>query len=118
MARFDNIEKDEREAKLPVWAQNQLITMRRRVRNAEVTAAAARLATAPDESDAVLDPYGENIGLGKDPKVQFRLNGLDHEWIGVKLVHVRGRDLLEIQACRSVLVNHNSGNCFTIDLQR
>lgn len=73
---------DDREVKLPRWARDLLDTARRRVRDAEGLAEAARLNTAPDNSPIVLDhrgPHGESqpIGLGPRPWVRCVLSRYD-----------------------------------------
>jgi hypothetical protein len=79
---------DDREGKLPAWARQLLATMRRRVAEAEALAAAAQLATAPDESDALLDRYGRTVGLGHNPQVDFRVtfpgHGRENGWISIR----------------------------------
>lgn len=79
---------DEREPKLPAWARELLATMRRRVYEAEAIADAAQLATAPSESDAVLDRYGRTVGLGERAQVDFRVafpgHKRDQGWISIR----------------------------------
>lgn len=63
---------DPREEKLPVWAKELLKLARRRTRDAEATAEAARLDTDPGGCDLLLDRYGarsEPIGLGDRARV-------------------------------------------------
>jgi hypothetical protein len=74
MAYVDPMKPDPREAKLPLWAKTMLGDLRRRTMNAEKDRDDARLATKPDESDAIMDPYDAiPIGLGSKPKVTFIL---------------------------------------------
>jgi hypothetical protein len=68
------IDPDPREEKLPRWARDLLDNMRRRVERAETTAEATRLATKPDETDTVINRYGdEPVGLPPGCSVEFRL---------------------------------------------
>src|SRR5690349_8692354 len=80
--------RDDREPKLPAWARGLLDTMRRRVAEAEAVAAAAQLATAPDESDALLDRFGRTVGLGRNPQVDFRVafpgHGRETGWVSIR----------------------------------
>lgn len=64
---------DPREERLPKWARDLLATERRERKNAEELAAAQRLASPLDESDALLDRYGNTVGLGRDPQVSYRV---------------------------------------------
>lgn len=72
---LDPMKPDSREGSLPKWAQQMLGDLRRRTMNAEKDRDDARLATRPDESDAIMDPYDAiPIGLGSKPKVTFVLS--------------------------------------------
>lgn len=66
---MSTLDPDPREEKLPRWAQVLLCELRREVASAKATAQAARLATDPEGSDMVLDPYKNRIGLGKSPLI-------------------------------------------------
>ncbi len=81
------IEVDEREQRLPKWAQEKLTDARRRVRDANELAQAARLATKPDETDTLIDPWGDSIGLPKGERVRFLLADDDNlrEWVDVRV---------------------------------
>ena len=81
------IPKDDREGRLPKWAQTHIDRLRRQVANAQATATAAQLATAPAESHAILNPYADApIGLGKHPLVHFTVpyGKNDRGYIGVR----------------------------------
>jgi hypothetical protein len=77
----DPMAVDEREAKLPAWAQGKLDALRRRTRAAERASQEAALATDPDGSDAYIERFGSlgipgaapNIGLGKDVRITWRI---------------------------------------------
>lgn len=69
---------DTREARLPVWARRELEHLRQRLREAESSAREARLATGPEDSDVILDPYDTTpIRLGKGTRIRFLLSGGD-----------------------------------------
>ncbi len=59
--------KDPREDRLPVWAQTKLEALRRVTQGSLTNLNRYLLETAPEESDAVLDPYG-NMHLGTGPR--------------------------------------------------
>jgi hypothetical protein len=87
-------EVDEREQRLPKWAQKELESLRRQVRNAERAAEEARLATSPDESDTIIDRYTEGpIGLGKGARVRFLPEGHEGDgWHHHNYLEVRVED--------------------------
>lgn len=77
--------RDPREEKLPRWAQQELDRLRRKVADAERLAEEARLATKPEESDAILYPYDEvPVGLGR-ALVRFLLGG--DAYVDARVVH-------------------------------
>jgi hypothetical protein len=71
---------DPREAKLPVWAQDIIRSLRRQLAQADRLAETARLNTDPDTSTAVVDvpiyghgsDVGRTVGLGVRPNIGFR----------------------------------------------
>jgi hypothetical protein len=68
-----NEDQDERESRLPRWAQETIRNLRRERDDARKRAEEARLATRPADSDALLDYYDDiPIGLGRRP-VYFQL---------------------------------------------
>lgn len=71
---------DPREVKLPRWAQDKLDDMRRLTTESREALAATRLASKPEESEAVLNPHGniklgiqDGQGLGKHVLISFKL---------------------------------------------
>ena len=67
--------KDEREARLPVWAQTKMDQMRRIMAEQVALTEKMRMATNPDESTVLIHKYGESpIGLG-DETIEFRTKG-------------------------------------------
>lgn len=64
----------EQEARLPVFARRAIAELRYDLTRAQNAAEAARLATDPEQSLAVIERFGDHdpIGLG-DPLVTFRL---------------------------------------------
>jgi hypothetical protein len=69
------IAPDEREAKLPQWAQHKLATLRRAVAEADSRAEQARMATNPAESDMLIAPFDDiPVGLGRDVEVRAVLD--------------------------------------------
>jgi hypothetical protein len=71
---------DEREARLPRWARDELHRLRMRLKAAEREAKEARLATNPAESLVLIPRFnrGDDIGLG-DETVRFRRR-VDGPW--------------------------------------
>lgn len=118
MSKIDKIDViDDRENKLPVWAREKLADARRRVKDAERQATEARLATAPDESRAVMYRYAEvPVGLGANPTVRFTLKpgGWDHSFRYVDVrINERG-DGVEIMGGRSITVQPQTSNVVQI----
>jgi hypothetical protein len=68
---------DQREPKLPVWAQDTINDLRREYARERERAQAARLATDPDKSTTVIEAYSDRgpIGLG-NAVVRFKLGDL------------------------------------------
>lgn len=86
MTYTPSIEPDPREEKLPRWARELLDNMRMRVARAEADAAAAILATRPDESDTLLYRYGSpDVGLGNEVTVQFKLSDQHRAYIQCRI---------------------------------
>jgi hypothetical protein len=85
---------DPREAKLPVWAQDIINSLRRLAAEADRLAETARLNTDPDTSTAVVDvpiyghgsDVGRTVGLGVRPNIGFRAGTGPH---GNKVIHAR-----------------------------
>jgi len=61
------MEEDARESKLPVWAQQKLRALRAVVAEQKSDLEAMLLASKPEESEALLNPYG-NMSLGTGPQ--------------------------------------------------
>lgn len=84
---------DPREARLPAWARELLAAYRREAERAVRANEEARLATAPEESDAVLAPYSEPpIGLGRNALVRFLLSPEEEDptdYVDVRVVRER-----------------------------
>ncbi|WP_367135863.1 hypothetical protein [Saccharothrix sp. HUAS TT1] len=108
------IKADPREEKLPRWARNKMEGLRRAVSLAALDVVAAdqradeaRLATRPEDSDAVLDPYAEiPIGLGTGRRVRFRPNAPDDGYIDVWVEHGE----VQVMAHRRMAVLPQSSN--------
>ncbi len=81
------IDVDEREERLPKWAKEKLADARRRVQNANELAQEARLATKPDDTDTLVNPWGKSIGLPKGERVRFLLSKDDNlrDWVDVRV---------------------------------
>ncbi|MET0904316.1 MAG: hypothetical protein ABWZ52_13840 [Acidimicrobiales bacterium] len=82
---------DEREAKLPAWARQKLDQMRELTLGARRELEIALLASKPEESEAVINPYGNielglgALGLGRRVMVRWRLDDPDgHAGIDVR----------------------------------
>lgn len=110
----------ERETKLPVWAQDVLIGLRRELAEARATAERALLQTDPEGSDAVIrrwTPRGSgDIGLGKDIVVAFKLGGDWNDTIDVRLERESG--LLVVHGDRSLMVRPQASNSIIMGLSR
>lgn len=107
---------DEREAKLPVWAQELVKDLRRIATNATRERDEARLATNPYSSDAILQPYAEvPIGLGAEPNVRFKL--ALKEYVDVRLMDSPMR-VLYVAGSDQIAIRPRSGNTATIEVSR
>ncbi len=93
---------DDRETRLPKWAQEKLADARRRVESAERSANKARLATNPADTNTVIDPYADiPIGLPKNANVRFLLGDeRRRSYVDVRVdgdaVHVMGGGMLAV----------------------
>ena len=92
-----------REERLPVWARDLLWEMRATMQSMKRDLDAALFASAPDDSDAVLNPFGNMRsgtgpqGLGEDPEVRFLLRGRDEKgWAHIDLRVTRDKRFLKI----------------------
>lgn len=110
---------DEREARLPKWAQDELATLRRRLSEAEASAEEALLATSPETSLAVVNPWDKiPIGLGSSPYLRVRFfvgpepsQDLDYIDVGLR----NGR--LELMGQRPFSVLPGSSNRVEVELR-
>lgn len=109
---------DDRESRLPRWAQGRIAELERRLQAAEAAADAARLATAPAESDTLIDPHEPvPIGLGTGPRVRFLPAGPGdtlRRWVDVRVdpfgyVEVMGGDVFAIEPQSSNLIRIRVG---------
>lgn len=106
---------DPREEKLPMWARTLLNEQRRVVRECWSYANRTVLATHPDESTAVLHPYGEPtlglppVGLGAHAQVRFRLPSREDYRAPYVDVRVWG-DHLELRSGDRLAMRPISGN--------
>jgi hypothetical protein len=112
-----NLVPDLREPRLPKWAQDALANMRRRVKEAEDAARAARLGTIPSESDMVLDRHSEvPIGLGRNPTVRVVLSrDRSHEvedYLDVRLNH--DRSAVEIMGSSTLRIRPQVTNVISV----
>jgi hypothetical protein len=65
--------QDDREPKLPAWAQMLIVTLRRQAAEARSVAHRAVLDRNPDTSRVLLDPFGQSpIGLDSDSDRPWR----------------------------------------------
>lgn len=106
---------------MPVWAQRQLDQLRRDLNDAEARAEEARLATSPEQSDTVVQPYGIRgpIGLGIGPRIRFTPQPIDpripdwRAWIDAR---VTDKGEVEFMAASMVQIRPHSGNVFTVEV--
>ena len=104
---------DEREAKLPKWAQEMLQDARRRTERAERERDEARHGTAPEESRAVRHQYDDiPLGLGKLPNVRFTLQpgAYDHSYRYVDVRVNESGSRVEVMGGRSIFIEPVSSN--------
>jgi len=108
-------EPDPREEKLPAWARQLIGTERRLRRDAQRHAERAALATAPEQSGAILDRFSDlPIGLGEHPQVSFRMAFPGYskpmQFIDVRMSE-RG---LYLNAADEIVVRQSSINALTV----
>jgi hypothetical protein len=103
---------DQREAKLPNWAQDIINDLRRKLEHARTLAETTRLATDPDQSNTVIESYNTpTVGLGVSPNITFRLDANRSARVRVQneRLHVMAID-------GSVRVHPESSNTFTVSV--
>lgn len=117
-------EVDPREEALPRWVQAKLADARRQVAEAWETAEAMTLATDPEGSDTIVRRMvgvrrGGEIGLGKRPTVQFRVNPPDGRdridtYDYVEAVLMENGDGLTIRGGTCLVIETISSNHFSV----
>jgi hypothetical protein len=116
----DPREPQDRETRLPVWAQDVLADLRRKLADAEAARDAALLATDPAGSDAVLNPYADlPIGLGRETLVRFPLDRDD--WLDVrragKSMHEPWPHRLQVMGSHPLIIRSSSSNVITVAVE-
>lgn len=112
---------DPREARLPKWAQAELSTLRRRLRDAE-----RHIRDLTGDIDAT-DTYVDSMRCGEDrdyplppgSKVAYRLHDRAHSgYVRVYLYHDRWAGTqLHIQGDRSLIIKPSASNTFYVEMQ-
>lgn len=116
------ITEDPRFARLPKWAQTEAEHLERRVREAEKLAERARLATAPGESDTLLDKYDDKpIGLGTGTQVRFILREGKQDWrsyidVRVERDQTTGARRLRLHGAEGLVLHPYISNVLHVDL--
>lgn len=64
---------DGREGNLPRWAQNRIAGLEKLAKGQQLDLEETLLATRPDESRVVLNPYDNTIGLGDRAMIRFKV---------------------------------------------
>lgn len=110
-------EADPREDRLPVWAARRIKELRRLLVEAEADRDAARLATNPDTSTAILDPYAPiPIGLS-DGHVRFILGDRHRNcWVDARVVIDRDDRYLQIVAGSGLALEPRASNVIHVRL--
>lgn len=77
------LEQDTREGKLPVWAQELIVRLRRQAAEARTLARAAQFDSDPGGAAAVIDPLGLALGVPAEAReIGFRapiIGGRPHD---------------------------------------
>lgn len=107
------IAPDPREERLPKWAQADMRALRRMVEHAERVAEEARLATKPDETHVVINPYQDTIGLPERESVRFFIEA-PHRWIDVQW---RG-EYVEIMGSSALTLTGQASNVMRASVAR
>lgn len=118
------IPADEREARLPKWAQDQMNSLRRRIQDAEEALEHDRLASKPEDSDMLLRPHDETpLGLGSGHDAHVRAV-IDHDrphdqYVDVRVVRGRGSDdYVELMGGSTLALEMQSSNVVKVRVQR
>jgi hypothetical protein len=101
---------DEREAKLPAWARQEIQTLRNIVSNLHKQVQAVKGEHA-----------GSNVQLidttGRTPLPKGSMVKFDSHWGGVT-VHHDSKGLVRIQGDNTLLVRLEAGNALTVELEK
>lgn len=113
--------REEREARLPLWARRELEVLRRNLARAEaaVEELGKELGAVVEESDTVAEmSYGQEWGLGKGSRVNFYLEAPDARGFrrGVT-VRVEGTRI-HINGYEALVIYPNVSNDMTIGFRR
>lgn len=107
--------RDSREDRLPKWAQAALATSRRLVADAEQRATEARLATGPQDSDTLADPYDDvPLRLGHGAYIRFLLDG--DSYVDARVRQDRGGAYVDISASAQLAVQPQSSNVIRVSV--
>jgi hypothetical protein len=106
---------DEREARLPKWAREEIRDLRRRVSEAESLAQQARLDTNPDGSNTQIQNYTDrNIGLGDETLIRFVLatfpDGRERIYVDANVRTLHGETHLHVQSSDQLVIHPQSSN--------
>lgn len=118
------IAHEDRELKLPAWAQRKLDELRRELLAVARHRDALLLENNPEGATAVLDPHLRPVGLGPDPRVRFLMSPDPHDYIDVRAVSTHSHDglptdhALEIHGATGLVIAPVVTNSLRIGLRR
>lgn len=106
-----------REDRLPRWAQDALLSLRRQLSDAKAEREEARLASDPAHSSAIMDAYSDPpIGLGSDARVRFLLG--DNVWVDMRVVNDQGDYSVNIIGSSTLGIYPRSSNALSLRVIR
>ena len=105
-------EPDPREPALPKWSRELIADYRRAAQDAIMNAHAARLATSPETSPIILDPFADvPIGLGEQPYLHAKTaNG----YVGLRV----DGPVLRLIGEFGLILNPHSGNHVSVEVRK
>jgi hypothetical protein len=127
MKRMTDQEAQAKVGTLAKWAQEYIARLERKVVDAERVAEDARLATNPDDTNTVIDPYQDTIGLPSSGRVRFILTNArsarqspdqrrHDQWIDVHVDH--GGTHIELMASETIRVTPQASNVLYVEASR
>lgn len=106
MTYTDPEEAQDREQKLPVWAQDTINMLRRKVKDERGRADQARRGGGPEDTDTLLDAYDDvPVRLRKGEQVTFRLGERYDQYLQARVTTAyQGKTVLAIHGGATLVI--------------